>query len=207
MKPQWGLEVHPTVDEMHGPFDLERYAANSNNPPWLSVVPNTPKNELAVDFSSKEECTGWTAVDDNVMGGISSSRLTATGHGTAVFSGEVSLAQGGGFASVRSPSSARPLVETKELLVRVRGDGSRYQFRLWTSHLNDGVSYMAPLEPKSGTWQTIRFTTDDFSASRRGQEVRGAPALLLASVHRFGFLIAARQAGSFALEIAWIEGA
>ena len=54
-----------------------------------------------VRFDSSFSVDDWSAIDDRVMGGISASRLRSDESGHAVFEGEVSLASGGGFASVR----------------------------------------------------------------------------------------------------------
>ena len=53
-------------------------------------------------FDTPDVIVGWSAIDDRVMGGRSRSALRKTGAACASFSGEVSLANGGGFASVRS---------------------------------------------------------------------------------------------------------
>jgi NADH dehydrogenase [ubiquinone] 1 alpha subcomplex assembly factor 1 len=59
------------------------------------------------DFSDPRAADAWRGIDDRVMGGVSRSRLRYDRAGHAVFEGEVSLAQNGGFASVRSSPGAR----------------------------------------------------------------------------------------------------
>lgn len=157
-----------------------------------------------VDFSSQDELARWSAVDDVVMGGVSSSHMLATADGTALFSGTVSLESGGGFASACSTSAPRDLVGATELVLRARGDGQRYQLRLRTTDARDGVSYLAPLELEAGGWHDLTLPPAAFSPSWRGRTVAGARALALEDVRSFGFLIADRQAGEFALEVAWI---
>ncbi len=56
-------------------------------------------------FDHAASVADFSPVDDRVMGGQSLSQLRFGSAGYAVFEGEVSLAAGGGFASVRS----RPL--------------------------------------------------------------------------------------------------
>ena len=53
------------------------------------------------DFSTATNAPAWQVVNDDVMGGVSTSRFSVT-NGVAVFRGEVSLENNGGFASVRS---------------------------------------------------------------------------------------------------------
>jgi len=59
------------------------------------------EEKLIIDFKDPAEDRQWEKVNDVVMGGLSRSRITIDG-GTAVFQGEVSLENYGGFASVRS---------------------------------------------------------------------------------------------------------
>lgn len=60
---------------------------------------------FSFNFSQAAVVRGWTTVNDGVMGGASENSLTASDEG-AVFSRHVSLEQGSGFASVRSPVEA-----------------------------------------------------------------------------------------------------
>src|SRR5512145_2802076 len=62
---------------------------------------NAAMRELA-RFDSPESVRDWSPVDDAVMGGVSRSRLRFDSGGHAVFEGAVSLANNGGFASVRT---------------------------------------------------------------------------------------------------------
>ena len=54
-----------------------------------------------IDFRDPAQRQAWTSVDDRVMGGVSASPVTVTAEGL-VFSGEVSLANNGGFALIRA---------------------------------------------------------------------------------------------------------
>ena len=59
--------------------------------------------ELTVfDFSSEETSGIWRTINDDVMGGVSQSRFKLNSGGTASFSGNLSLENNGGFASVRA---------------------------------------------------------------------------------------------------------
>ena len=53
------------------------------------------------DFDSADAVSGWFSVDDRVMGGVSVSQMRYAGDGVARFSGDMSLENNGGFASVR----------------------------------------------------------------------------------------------------------
>jgi len=83
--------------------------------------------KLLFDFSTERTVGAWVSIDDVVMGGVSSSRLEATGSDTAVFTGLVSLENNGGFASVRSRPEEHDLGGYSGLEIRIRGDGRRYK--------------------------------------------------------------------------------
>jgi NADH dehydrogenase [ubiquinone] 1 alpha subcomplex assembly factor 1 len=155
-------------------------------------------------FDSPESVAGWRAIDDAVMGGVSSSAISYVPGGRAVFSGAVSLANNGGFASVRSPSFA-VLGGGRAFLLTVRGDGKRYKFSVRTDAAFDGVSYQAAFQPPPGEWVVVRLAATDFLPKWRGRIVDNAPQLDPARAQQLGLLIADRQAGAFRLEVAAIE--
>lgn len=65
---------------------------------------------ILVAFDGPESVLAWSAIDDAVMGGLSSSRLVFATEGHADFIGTVSLANNGGFAF--SAIAARRLLGT-----------------------------------------------------------------------------------------------
>jgi hypothetical protein len=156
------------------------------------------------DFSDPRAVHEWTAIDDVVMGGVSSSRMADSGDGTAVFEGHVSLENNGGFASVRSRPGEWDLRSFGGIAIRCRGDGRRYKLNLKTDGALDGILYRVAFETGEGEWQTLRFPFGSFRASFRGRAVPDAPPLDPAGIVSFGLLISDRQAGPFRLEIAWI---
>ncbi len=160
---------------------------------------------LVVDFASAVEVEAWSAVDDVVMGGVSSSALVASGEGTALFTGEVSLDNGGGFASVRSPSRRRVLAGYQGLRVHFRGDGQRYKLRVRTSADFEGIAYQIPFVTQALVWSTAELAFMNCVPVLRGRVVPGAAPLDPADIVSFGFLISDRQAGRFRLELARIE--
>lgn len=155
-------------------------------------------------FDAPESVAGWRAIDDAVMGGVSSSAISYVPEGGAVFSGSVSLANNGGFASVRSPSFVLP-GSGGAFLLTVRSDGKRYKFTVRTDAALDGVSYQAAFQPLPGERVVVRLAAADFLPKWRGRIVDNAPQLDPARAQQLGLLIADRQAGAFRLEVAAIE--
>jgi hypothetical protein len=152
-------------------------------------------------FETAGSVADFSPIDDRVMGGRSASRLRHDPAGHAVFEGKVSLADGGGFASVRS----RPLplgdAQATSCRIEVRGDGKRYKLNLRTDDTFDGVTYQAMFEPVPGEWTVLRLPLASFVPTWRGRPVEGAPALRSETLRQLGIAIADRQAGVFALAL------
>lgn len=155
-------------------------------------------------FDARADATGdWRIINDTVMGGQSSSQFSAA-DGHAVFSGTVSL-DGGGFASVRSPSGPYDLGAAGRFVLMVRGDGKTYNFTAYTES-GGRISYREPFEAPS-EWTRVEIPFDDLTPYRRGRRVPSAPAFAPSAVREVGFLIGDQQEGPFRLDVRWIGGA
>lgn len=162
------------------------------------------KDKTLLDFRSPEEVLKWEIVNDVVMGGISRSEITLTANQTALFQGEVSLENYGGFASIRTHPQDFGLDTYKGIILRVRGDGKRYRLRLKTDELYEGIAYQAVFETRPGQWTEVVLPFEDFIPVHRGRVVPEAPPLEQERIRRIGLMIADRQQGPFRLEIEWI---
>lgn len=153
------------------------------------------------DFTDPDAVCEWAPIDDRVMGGVSHSRLRHDPAGHAVFEGQVSLARGGGFASVRCRPGARGRPGAQACWIEVRGEAKSYKLSLITDDGFDSLSYQADFRPAPEAWQALRLPLAAFRARFRGREVLGAPPLDAARIRQVGLMIAAGQAGPFALQI------
>lgn len=172
----------------------------------LAFAPMTSQDdgaEILLDFRS-ESGGRWFAVNDGVMGGRSSSAMRSTSEGGAVFEGNLSLENNGGFASVRTDVSEGSLSGFTRLLIHVRGDGKRYQIRLRTSTAFDGVAYAAGFETVANEWTTVEIPLASFAPTFRGYRPRNAAPLEASEVRQIGVMVTDKQEGPFRLEIAWI---
>ncbi len=157
------------------------------------------------DFSDPARDGGFAPVDDAVMGGRSRSRATVA-RGVLCFEGEVSLEDGGGFASIRSAPAPLDLGGAEGLALRVRGDGRRYKVNLRTDHAPDDVAWQAAFETATGGWEVILLPLHLFQPVRRGRPTPEAGPLRPERLRTVGLLISDRQAGSFRLEVAAVAG-
>jgi Complex I intermediate-associated protein 30 (CIA30) len=118
----------------------------------------------------------WGAVDDVVMGGVSESgmRLKAD---VAVFSGNVSIENSGGFASVRTRNfePSLNLNNYQGIELYVKGDGQRYKIFVRTETKWDGVGYAYSFDTIADEWMTIQVPFADLVPIFRAKTVSDAP--------------------------------
>lgn len=161
-----------------------------------------PVQRMLADFA--RPVSDWEVVLDGVMGGQSSGTIQPS-KGGAVFRGELSTENGGGFASARLALDHAAAAGMSELVLRVRGDGKRYKLDLFIDRA-PGVAFRAPFNTTAGEWSEHRFTAADFEPVRRGRSVAVAEVFSIASVQQVGFLISDQQVGSFHLELGALTG-
>ncbi|MCL2915330.1 CIA30 family protein [Shewanella corallii] len=159
------------------------------------------------DFSRLDSAQAWYSINDGVMGGLSRSRMSASPLGHAVFSGHVSLANGGGFASVRKDELSLDLSGAERLQLWVKGDGKRYKL-----NLKDSIEPLSPVfqyefdtdDSLSEEWQKVVLPVADYQAKSRGQILDGIAPDFNAIVS-LGLVIGDKQGGDFTLLIKSIE--
>jgi len=161
--------------------------------------------KVIVDFSLPGEEKKWEIMTDGVMGGISQSQMFITSNKAAIFHGEVSLENYGGFASIRTRPQEYQLDGFAGLALRVKGDGKKYRLRLRTDDEYEGVAYQAGFTTEAERWITVHLPLNEFSPVFRGREVSDAPRLEAGHIRRIGFMIADKQEGPFTLEIDWVK--
>lgn len=144
----------------------------------------------------------WRVINDGVMGGVSSGRLVFD-KDRLVFSGELSLDNNGGFASVRRLVD-QDLSGADAVTIKVRGDGRRYQFRIRMNERFDGVAWVSEFDT-TASWQTVTLELSSFDPQFRGRRVSDAPNLVGADIRQIGFLLADKDEGPFRLEVKSIE--
>jgi monofunctional biosynthetic peptidoglycan transglycosylase len=171
-----------------------------------AVAAPTPESTMRtlMNFDDGPEEARWIAVNDGVMGGRSSGGPRVAG-GQLEFTGELSLANNGGFSSVRSVGRDFDLSDASNVVLRVRGDGRRYQLRLATDARYRGlsVSYGAEFETTAGEWIEVRVPLVSLTPTLRGEALQGPP-IDPSQIREIGLLIGDKREGAFALAVDWI---
>lgn len=153
-------------------------------------------NYTIVDFTKNSKLFSWTIVNDVVMGGRSTSSITINSEGNAVFKGEVSLENNGGFSSLRHRFEKIEISDFSKVKIRLKGDGKRYQFRIKPSMFNQ-YSYVYHFQT-NGDWQTIEINLTEFTPVFRGRKL-DMPNFSGTELEEVGFLIGNKQQEKFEL--------
>jgi NADH dehydrogenase [ubiquinone] 1 alpha subcomplex assembly factor 1 len=160
---------------------------------------------MIFDSSDPQQIGLWLPVNDSVMGGLSSGAMEQASPHSALFSGVVSLENGGGFASVRTPPAEYNLSTFAGLAIRIKGDGHRYKLNLTDDRSAEGILFRLEFATKAGEWIVVSLPFDRFLPVFRGRFVADHAPLRTRCIKTFGFMIAGKQAGKFTLEIGSIS--
>lgn len=177
-------------------FYFHSYSA----PMTMQSAPNTMIKTLC-DFSSAEEVSRWQIVNDDIMGGNSTSEFNWNHESTATFSGRIRLLDQAGFASIRAEVNG---LTGRGIMLRIKGTGS-FKFKLRTDPFLDGVNYTQVFQGNGQEWRQISLPFTDFRATFRGLVIPDAPPLSVDQVQQMGILISGKQEGPFSLQIDWIK--
>lgn len=125
-------------------------------------------NETII-FDKNTNTQNWYITTDSVMGGVSNSTIKTTTEGNLVFSGEVSLDNNGGFAMTRLPLDINFKDEKTKLIIKLKGDGKKYQFRI-KSKVDQNYWYIQTFKTNNKE-EEITLNLSDFYASFRGYKL------------------------------------
>lgn len=158
-----------------------------------------------LDFTGADAAKQWQTVNDGVMGGVSEGKFRITDEKTMGFCGTLSLANNGGFASVRSKARPLGLEKGDTLVAKVRGDGREYAMNLYVRKSLTAFSYRATMRTRKDEWIEVRVPLDEFEATSFGRIVQKAGAVEPEEVNSVGFLLGDKKAGPFRMEVEWIK--
>ncbi len=162
----------------------------------------TKKPITIVHFNAEDEkedkLKNWQIVGDTIMGGKSNGTFKINEPGNAVFQGEVSIENNGGFSLVRHRFAQINVMRSQKILLKIKGDGKQYQLRLKAKY-TDKYSYVTNFST-SGGWETIELLLSTMQPKYRGQQL-DIPNFDSEYISEIGFLIGNKKAEKFKLKI------
>jgi hypothetical protein len=138
------------------------------------------------------------------MGGVSSSTVDILEPNILSFSGTMSLANNGGFSSVRSEWQPIDLRGYDGILLSVLGDGKYYRLRIRSATTGSEISYNAIFETSADSWELIYIPFAEMVPTYRGFTMSVAE-LDTANIGSFGFMLSDKQPGEFGLQVDWMR--
>ena len=165
-----------------------------------SITLTTP---FSIDFGINKDGADWYVVNDDVMGGLSSSKLELKKN-SMKFTGVVSLENNGGFASVRSSRKNMDLSSFEKVTIRFRSSSKNriFALRLNTNNVYYRPSYNQNFQSVSEGWQELTFDLLDFNETILGRTTgKKVPKEKLDDILRIGIMLNDKQEGSFDLEV------
>ena len=151
-----------------------------------------------IDFDKNSSLFGWRVVDDVVMGGESNGKFEINSEGHAVFYGVVSIANNGGFSSLRHRFEKLDISKFKKIKILLKGDGKKYQFRVKPSKFNQ-FSYTTYFQTTT-KWETIEINLADLIPTFRGR-ILDMDNYTGNALEELGFLIGNKKNEQFELII------
>lgn len=159
---------------------------------------------VLTDFEPGDRPQGWAIEDDGVMGGVSKGAFTISEEGHAIFAGDVSLENDGGFSSLQHYFDPIDVSAYSTAVFRVKGDGKQYRFLIESSR--DAWHYYESRFDTTGDWQTVEIPFASMTPVRRGDKL-DRPNYAGDVLAMIRFMIANGRAESFRLEIdkVWLK--
>lgn len=161
------------------------FGANPPPPPQLQA-------NVIFDFSQPTNPgnQAWGALDDVVMGGVSASSLRFQDE-AALFTGIVSTANSGGFASVRTRNfePALNLSGHQGIELQVKGDGQRYKFLMRDEDSWDSLAYAYSFDTVPEQWITVRIPFNLMAPVFRAKTVNTGATLNTAKIRSLQLML------------------
>ncbi|MDG1898063.1 MAG: CIA30 family protein [Fuerstiella sp.] len=165
-----------------------------------AIADPSTADRTVFSFNNPDSARQWQTVNDGVMGGRSDGRFRINQFKNLEFFGTLSLANNGGFASLRSRSTSLQLRNGDSIRIKVRGDGREYTLNLYTPARRMAFSYRATFQTKKNEWIEVTVPLSRFVATSFGRVVSNSP-LNPGQVSGIGVLLGDKKPGPFKLEI------
>jgi len=162
------------------------------------------KATTIASFEDPNVFQDWAVVNDSVMGGVSQSAFEQTSDGNLLFTGKLSLANNGGFVSIRNRARKLNLGDATGIELRVRGDGRTYFLDLRSSRQQMAGSFRTSFTTLENEWKAVFIPLNQFVAQSFGRSLRSAK-LDPSTITSIGFTLSDKKPGPFRLEVEYVK--
>lgn len=160
---------------------------------------------LSINFGTSSESPEWVVINDGVMGGLSSGEMSIQDN-SIKFSGTVSLANRGGFASVRSRQLLLNLTEAEEVEIRYKLSGMNFAIVMNQYSRFYFPNYKYPILETNNEWATITIPINEFKENQVGNYTGRSfeNANKKRPFIQIGFISDEKKAHAFELEVDYL---
>jgi hypothetical protein len=162
------------------------------------------EDNILLNVSIMQTEDKWRIVNDGVMGGLSSSNAVVKDD-KIVFSGNVSLENNGGFASLRSPVKDYNFEKFSGIEIKIKGDGKLYSISMKETTYFNGYFYTSSFETKKDEWIVVQIPFNEFKLYYYGKETSSNKKIPLNNIKEISLLIGDKQEGQFKAEVDYIK--
>lgn len=158
-----------------------------------------------IDFGLNKIGSNWKVMNDGVMGGLSKGDVTLTKN-SLILKGEISLANNGGFSSIRCPWGKMDLSKYSEVTIKYRSTEQKVAIcfepnrRWWRPY------YMLDLNPTQGKWKTVTLKIEE---AKKYSIARPRNAYLTKEIRkevlRLGFMTNDKKESPFEFEVDFLK--
>jgi hypothetical protein len=175
---------------------------------FLGLTLNSmPTDDSIFNFGNGEnQIKNWVMISDSVMGGVSKSKLEYT-ENTMILSGDISLDNFGGFASVKTAFGKYDLSQFKGVKIKYKSTNQKFAFTLednknWTLPNYKGNFYSS----KADIWEEKTIYFNDFKEYQVGEPTgKKLNDANLKNVVRMGIITTEKKEGPFSIEVDYVE--
>jgi len=160
-----------------------------------------------IDFgNSAEKNQEWKLLSDNVMGGVTKSKIEYTNN-SVLLTGNISLDNYGGFSSIKTNYKNIDLSNFNGIKIKFKSANQKFAFTL-----EDNQNWMQPnfkreFSPKKdNTWEEVIIYFKDFQEVVIGKPTGNRmKSKSLENIVRMGIMTYEKKEGPFSLEVDYIE--
>ena len=160
-----------------------------------------------IDFgNSAEKNQEWVLLSDNIMGGVTKSKIEYTNN-SVLLSGNISLDNYGGFSSIKTKYKSVDLSDYNGIKIKFKSTNQKFAFTLEDNQNWTKPNFKREFSPKKDdTWEELIIYFKDFQEVIIGEPTGNKmKSESLKNIVRMGIMTYEKKEGPFSLEVDYIE--
>ena len=160
-----------------------------------------------IDFgNSAEKNQEWKLLSDNIMGGVTKSKIEYTNN-SVLLSGNISLDNYGGFSSIKTKYKSVDLSKYNGIKIKFKSTNQKFAFTLEDNQDWTQPNYKREFSSKKDdTWEEVIIYFKDFQEIVIGETTGNMmKSKSLKNIVRMGIMTYEKKEGPFNLEVDYIE--